>query len=393
MHILFLESHYPSLDGSRGGGAGTYVRIVAQELTKQGNKVSVITGFENNTQDGYYKDQDVEVYTQNISSRTLWYLSKIPLINTFLFRSIEYLIRGHKKYSLIKKIHKKCKINIIEYSSTGDFWQSIFKSIPYIVHIHGSKFTIDRYLNRSVTFGDRLMNYFVRYFYKNASFIISPSQWMISEVEKENKIDFQKKLVLKYPISFFNSGLLNNKIDKKIRFFMAARNDIAKGWNQIISAINNLSESYLGKSEFVFFGLDKINKIKERDNIIFHKFSKRSIIIEELKKSNVALVPSWVDNSPNTIYEAMAFGKAVIASNRSGIPELVENYKTGILVDPMNIDELKKSIEFMIDNPMKVVEFGREGYNFISKEAEIKMNIQIRLQIWKENICFSNQVL
>ena len=192
----------------------------------------------------------------------------------------------------------------------------------------------------------------------------------------------------------YNGGcVLPGSIDKKIRFFMAARDDIAKGWNQIISAINNLSESYLGKSEFVFFGLDKINKIKERDNIIFHKFSKRSIIIEELKKSNVALVPSWVDNSPNTIYEAMAFGKAVIASNRSGIPELVENYKTGILVDPMNIDELKKSIEFMIDNPMKVVEFGREGYNFISKEAEIKMNIQIRLQIWKENICFSNQVL
>ena len=167
---------------------------------------------------------------------------------------------------------------------------------------------------------------------------------------------------------------------------MAARNDIAKGWNQIISAINNLSESYLGKSEFVFFGLDKINKINERDNMTVHKFSKRSIIIEELKKSNVALVPSWVDNSPNTIYEAMAFGKAVIASNRSGIPELVKNNKTGILVDPMNIDELKKSIEFMIDNPMKIVEFGREGYNFISKKAEIKSNVQIRLGIWKERI-------
>jgi glycosyltransferase involved in cell wall biosynthesis len=388
LHILFLESHYPSLDGSRGGGAGTYVRIVAQELTIQGYKVSVITGFDNNTQDGYYKDQDVEVYTQNISSHVLWYLSKIPLINTFLFRSIEYLIKGYKKYSLIKKIHKKCEINIIEYSSVGDFWQSIYKSIPYIVHLHGSKYTIDRYLNKNITFSDRLMNYFVRYFYKNASFIISPSKWMISEVEKENKINFQKKLVLKYPISYFDSSLLNNEINKKIRFFMAARDDAAKGWNQIIAAIENLSESYLNKSEFVFFGLANINKIKNRENVRVHKFSKRSEILEELKKSNVALVPSWVDNSPNTIYEAMAFGKAVIASNRSGIPELVENNKTGILVDPMNINELRKSIEFMIDNPIKVIEYGREGYNYISKKAEIKSNIQIRLGIWEEGGLF-----
>ena len=61
--------------------------------------------------------------------------------------------------------------------------------------------------------------------------------------------------------------------------------------------------------------------------------------------------------------------------------------------DFINISSSDNKIEFMIDNPMKVVEFGREGYNFISKEAEIKMNVQIRLQILKENMCFSNQVL
>ena len=49
-----------------------------------------------------------------------------------------------------------------------------------------------------------------------------------------------------------------------------------------------------------------------------------------------------MDNSPNTVYEAMAFSKAVIASNRSGIPELVMNNKTGILVDPMNVAELTR---------------------------------------------------
>ena len=64
----------------------------------------------------------------------------------------------------------------------------------------------------------------------------------------------------------------------------------------------------------------------------------------------------------------MAFSKAVIASNRSGIPELVMNNKTGILVDPMNVAELTKAIEFMIDNPMKVIEFGKEGYSFIRKK-------------------------
>ena len=64
------------------------------------------------------------------------------------------------------------------------------------------------------------------------------------------------------------------------------------------------------------------------------------------------------------LYEAMAFSKAVIASNRSGIPELVMNNKTGILVDPMNIAELTKAIEFMIDNPMKIIERWKQRLPF-----------------------------
>ena len=383
MHILFVEKHYPLLDGSHGGGAGTYVRIVAQELTKQGHKVSVITGFETYSEDGFFKDRDTDVYTQNINSKVLWYISKIPLINSLIFRSAEYLIKGYKKFCLINRINKKCKINVIEYSSNGDFWQSIFKSIPYVVHFHGSKYTIDRFLKRKITFGDRLMNYFSGYFYKNASFIISPSQWMLTEVEKENNFQYQNKLVIKYPTSYFDSEILKNKINKKVRFFMAARDDAAKGWNQIIASVNNLSEYYLNKSEFIFFGLNKISKANKKNNMTIHKFSKRSVVIEELKKSNVALVPSWVDNSPNTVYEAMAFGKAVIASNRSGIPELVEHHKTGILVDPMNVEELTRAIEFMIDNPMKIIEYGNRGYISIKKTSEIQKNIQIRLNIWE----------
>ena len=110
---MFVEKHYPLLDGSHGGGAGTYVQIVAQELTKQGHKVSVITGFETYSEDGFFKDQDIDVYTQNINSKVLWYLSKIPLFNSFTFRSAEYLIKGYKKFRLIERINKKCKINEI----------------------------------------------------------------------------------------------------------------------------------------------------------------------------------------------------------------------------------------------------------------------------------------
>ena len=56
------------------------------------------------------------------------------------------------------------------------------------------------------------------------------------------------------------------------------------------------------------------------------------------------------------------------------------------------LQNLQEAIEFMIDNPMKVIEFGKEGYSFIRKKSEIKENVQKRLRIWEDNISFSNQV-
>jgi glycosyltransferase involved in cell wall biosynthesis len=43
------------------------------------------------------------------------------------------------------------------------------------------------------------------------------------------------------------------------------------------------------------------------------------------------ILPSDIDNLPNTILESFASGTPVVASNVGGIPELVENEKTGYL--------------------------------------------------------------
>jgi len=50
------------------------------------------------------------------------------------------------------------------------------------------------------------------------------------------------------------------------------------------------------------------------------------------------------DGIPNVLTESMAMGLPVIATNLSGIPELVENEKTGLLVPPGRPDQLAQSM-------------------------------------------------
>ena len=50
----------------------------------------------------------------------------------------------------------------------------------------------------------------------------------------------------------------------------------------------------------------------------------------------------------------------------------------------MNVEELTKAIEFMIDNPMKIIEYGNRGYFYTIKKSEIQKNIQIRLNNFRK---------
>jgi glycosyltransferase involved in cell wall biosynthesis len=83
--------------------------------------------------------------------------------------------------------------------------------------------------------------------------------------------------------------------------------------------------------------------------------------IEALKNANVFILPSHYEGYPNSLMEAMASGKACIATNIGSIPDMIENNVTGLLINPKNAIELFKSIELLYLNKNLVLKFGFEA--------------------------------
>ena len=71
-----------------------------------------------------------------------------------------------------------------------------------------------------------------------------------------------------------------------------------------------------------------------------------------LKVFDIFVLPSISEGMPICLLEAMASGCPIVASSVGGIPQMIENGKTGILVEPANVDALSNSILHLLGNEL-----------------------------------------
>jgi len=78
-----------------------------------------------------------------------------------------------------------------------------------------------------------------------------------------------------------------------------------------------------------------------------------------LSGAQVCVVPSvWQDAFPLSVLETMALGKAIVAAEVGGIPEMIEADVTGLLVPPNNEAALAVAIGALLDDPTRAAQLG-----------------------------------
>lgn len=79
-----------------------------------------------------------------------------------------------------------------------------------------------------------------------------------------------------------------------------------------------------------------------------------------------------MDNLPTVIAEAMAAGLPVVSTTLAGVPEMVVDGKTGLLVPPRLPEQLADALERLLANPGLARQFGRRGRRRARKLFEVR---------------------
>ncbi len=84
-----------------------------------------------------------------------------------------------------------------------------------------------------------------------------------------------------------------------------------------------------------------------------------------IKSSSVVVVPSRMESLPTTVKEAFYLNVPVIGTDVGGIPELIKNNETGIIVPPENPSKLAQSVNELLSDKEKAEKLATNGNTFV----------------------------
>jgi len=113
----------------------------------------------------------------------------------------------------------------------------------------------------------------------------------------------------------------------------------------------------------------------------------RDGVIERYAHASVYVQPSRVaadgdrDGIPNVLLEAMAMGVPVVATNVSGIPELVSDGRNGLLIEPDDPAALADAVTRLIGDPALGAELGRAARRAVTETFDNDHNLRLVIQL------------
>jgi len=343
MNILFLSTHLNT------GGITSYLLTMTKGLIRRGHQVHVATSGGNMERE--FSAAGAKLLTLNI--RTKSELS--PKIYLAL-RPLRRYIRENQ----IGLVHSQTRI-----TQVMGAWLKRLDGTPHFSTCHGFfKARVSRKL--IPCWGDA---------------VVAISKAVEDHLVEDFGVDAEKVVLIESGIDLGEFTLTDEatKEERRRRFDLKgepivgiiARLSDVKGQDILIEAMRKVV-SRVPEAKLLIVGEGKtegaLRKMVERLNLTEYVrfFSVVNETSEMLSVFDIFAMPSRQEGLGLSIMEAQAAGLPVIATRVGGIPGLIEDGKTGALVDPENSDDLAEAIIRLLEDRVRLKEIGTAGRAFIA---------------------------
>lgn len=362
MHIVYLVHDFP-VKGLSTGGAGNYVANITRIMRAHGHAVSVITESE---EENAITWEGINIYYIRATKgfkNTKKYMPTYKKLAKNIWRSIWY----NRK---VAEIDKENKVDIVQSVNTYGISLLRLKRIPYIVRLSSYPSLWGGAERETYDFEEclksrRLDEELQLLATKNANAVISPSNLIgdvtqrrihksIEVIESPVYIPDRASLKLEEDLLvpdqyFVTYGALANR--KSIHMLAGIIDDILEKYQDMKYAIIGRDRLVRHNGEYALASeiLDeKIRRNRERF-VFMGEVSDRNRLFSIVSHASCCILPTRIDNLPNTVLEAMALGKIVISTDKTSVEQLITDGYNGFLTRVDDGEELLRKIGYVMN--------------------------------------------
>ncbi len=102
-----------------------------------------------------------------------------------------------------------------------------------------------------------------------------------------------------------------------------------------------------------------------------------------LQKCGILVLPSYFEGFGLVLIEAMAYGCVVVGSSVGGIPEIIDDGKTGILVEPRNTDSLIMGLRKVLEDENSASMLAEQGRKLVRDRYDIDHSVRKLTEIYE----------
>ncbi len=363
LQLCFISQEYPPDTG--WGGIGSYTFDMAHALVDAGHRVTVIARAAN--EERVVDDRGVEVHRIQPAPRwdrmrVLWRMNRVwP---GFAWAAMRRL----------REIHRRSPVDIVESGecrADGFFVSWIPAPRPRIVtRLHLAWIFVDRQNAILPGFQRRLTYWLEKQSILRADGVTAPSAAVVGLTRTWLGREFSADVV---PNPIDVRGFSPNGLTRQREILFVGRLERRKGMEAFSNALPlvldrcpDVTARIIGSDGEDENGRSWRSRILEelrpeqRDRVRFEHLS-RIDLMERYRSTAVCVVPSVWENFPYTVLEAMASGTPVVATNAGGLPELIEDGRTGLLTLAGDPASLANALCELLDDPQRSQAMGREA--------------------------------
>jgi len=143
--------------------------------------------------------------------------------------------------------------------------------------------------------------------------------------------------------------------------------------------------AYVGRDSYEK-GIDILKQAESKidGNVVYCTDRSWDDAMKIIKSSQVVVVPSRMESLPTTVKEAFYLNVPVVATNVGGIPELIKDNETGMLVPSENPDKLADAVNELLSDNQKAKRLANNGNTFVKSNMTWDIILPKYIQFYED---------